>query len=79
VGRPLTELGGEVDRWLSFKGGKARRQLLAGQLGSAKLWCVLVVPPDASVLLPLELLAPSVQVEAVAEPLEVAKVCCAPR
>jgi hypothetical protein len=53
----------------SQAGGMAGHEFLAGELGPAELRRVVLVPPDAGLLLPLELLAPSVQVgEAAIEP-----------
>jgi hypothetical protein len=77
VGGSPAELGGEVRRWIVFKGGEpggvAGREFLAGDLGSMKLRGVVLVPPDTGVLLLLELRASSVERgQAGAEPLQVA-------
>jgi hypothetical protein len=78
MGRPLADFGDQVGRWVALErgqlGGMAGHEFLAGELGSPELRCVVLVPPDAGLLLLLELLASSVQVgQAAIEPFQVAR------
>jgi hypothetical protein len=55
-------------------GVMAGQEFQPGELGPAKLWRMIAVPPDAGLVPPLELLLPSVQVgQAATKPFEVAR------